>query len=144
MHRSRRARYLLALGLFITLPLTSQIVSAAAVAEELQTPDQQDVAPLAVDIKQFMFAPATVEAPVGTTINWTNRDAIEHSVTEGSPDMSPAFDSGFFIQEQSWSFTLTEPGTFHYYCQRHPFMQGDLIVTPIGIKLSRPGLLAGG
>ena len=131
MYRSRRARYLLVLGLFIiTLPLASQIASVPTVAEELQAPGQQDVVPLAVDINQFMFAPSTVEAPVGTTINWTNHDAIEHSVTEGSPDRLPAFDSGFFVQEQSWSFTPIEPGAYHYYCQRHPFMQGDLIVTP--------------
>src|SRR5688500_6118714 len=100
MYRSRKARYLLVLGLLIIviLPLASQIASATTVAEDLQTPAQQDVVPLAVDIMQFMFTPATVEAPVGTTINWTNHDAIEHSVTEGSPDRLPAFDSGFFVQ----------------------------------------------
>src|SRR3990172_2677405 len=39
-----------------------------------------------IDIKLFTFKPETIEVPVGTTVVWTNFDAIEHSVTNGTPE----------------------------------------------------------
>ena len=55
----------------------------------------------------------------------------EHSVTSGTscaPDGK--FDSGFFTEGQTWSFTFTEPGEFPYYCKRHESMKGTVRVTP--------------
>src|ERR1700751_2717890 len=66
-----------------------------------------------VDIKLFSFKPESLEVPVGTTVIWTNRDAIEHSVTQGTPERpGGAFDSGFFTQDQTFSFTFTKVGDY--------------------------------
>jgi len=38
--------------------------------------------------------------PVGTSITWTNNDAIEHSVTHGTPEeIGNEFDSDFFTKD---------------------------------------------
>lgn len=52
-----------------------------------------------LDIKLFRYQPQTVEVPVGTTIVWTNRDDIEHTVTS-KEDVPPElrFDSPGFIR----------------------------------------------
>jgi plastocyanin len=82
------------------------------------------------EIKLFMFKPATLDVKAGTTIVWTNQDAIEHSVTAGTPGMpSSAFDSDFFVQGQSFSFAFTQPGTYDYFCKRHDSMTGKVRVT---------------
>lgn len=78
-----------------------------------------------VSIKLFSFNPKVLEVPVGTTVVWTNGDAIEHSVTNGVPGKpAGAFDSGFFTEGQTWSFKFTEPGEYPYYCRRHESMTG--------------------
>jgi plastocyanin len=84
-----------------------------------------------VDIKLFSFKPESLEVPVGTTVIWTNRDAIEHSVTQGTPEKPRgAFDSGFFTQDQTFSFTFTKVGDYPYFCKRHNFMRGEIKVIP--------------
>ncbi|HEY1013798.1 MAG TPA: plastocyanin/azurin family copper-binding protein [Herpetosiphonaceae bacterium] len=81
-------------------------------------------------IQTFQFKPEPLEVKAGTTVTWTNKDAIEHSVTAGTaPSASGAFDSGFFTQGQTWSFTFNEPGEFAYFCMRHNSMVGMVKVT---------------
>ncbi len=84
----------------------------------------------AADIKLFQFQPGTIEVRAGTTVEWTNRDDIEHSVTSGTPN-APAgdFDSGFFTRGGSYAFTFTKPGTYSYFCRRHPSMTASVVVS---------------
>jgi plastocyanin len=79
----------------------------------------------AAEIKQFAYQPNAIEVPVGTTVTWTNGDAIQHSVTakDGS------FDSGLFEQNGTFSQTFTAPGTYAYVCSRHGSMMGEVRVT---------------
>lgn len=83
-----------------------------------------------LDIKLFMFKPSQMEIKAGTTLIWTNQDAIDHSVTAGKPgSLSGAFDSDFFGQGQTFEFTFNEPGTYDYFCKRHESMVGTIVVT---------------
>ncbi len=85
--------------------------------------------PVAAEIKLFMFKPKTLSVAPGTTVTWTNGDAIQHSVTNGTPEApGAAFDSGFFTKGQSFSFTFTEPGEYPYFCARHKSMRGVVTV----------------
>jgi plastocyanin len=87
--------------------------------------------PIQVEIKLFTFKPQSIEVPVGTTVVWTNRDAVEHTVTNGTPEKpGGAFDSGFFTQDQTFSFTFTKAGGYPYFCKRHNFMHGEIKVVP--------------
>lgn len=85
-----------------------------------------------VSIKLFSFNPKVIQVPAGTTVVWTNGDAIEHSVTNGVPGKpGGAFDSGFFTEGQTWSFEFTEPGEYPYFCRRHESMTGVVkVVAP--------------
>lgn len=83
-----------------------------------------------VDIQTFIFNPDPLEIPIGTTVIWTNRDGVQHTATSGtSENPSGYFDSGFLNQGESFSFTFDEAGTFEYFCQRHPSMRGQIIVS---------------
>jgi plastocyanin len=84
-----------------------------------------------VDIKLFQFKPKALEIQRGETVVWMNGDAIEHSVTAGSPGKpSEAFDSGFFAKGGSFSHTFDSAGSFTYFCKRHPNMQATVKVRP--------------
>ncbi|GAB4211456.1 MAG: hypothetical protein OHK0022_45970 [Roseiflexaceae bacterium] len=77
-----------------------------------------------IEIKLFQYKPQDLEIKPGTTVTWTNGDAIDHSVTGGEPPEAAAggFDSGFFTQGQSFSHTFDQPGDFPYFCKRHNSM----------------------
>lgn len=82
------------------------------------------------EIKLFEFVPGTLTVTAGATVVWTNTDGIIHSVTNGtSPTPAGAFDSDFFDQGQTFAFTFTQPGSYPYFCKRHPFMQGVVNVS---------------
>jgi len=84
---------------------------------------------VSVDIKLFQFKPKELEVKKGTTVTWTNGDAIEHSVTAGKPGKAPSdFDSGFFTKGGSFSHTFDAAGSFTYFCKRHPNMQATVKV----------------
>jgi len=80
-------------------------------------------------IKLFQFQPKTLEIAAGTTVRWVNGDDIEHSVTAGAPGQETgAFDSGFFKKDGSFEHRFAEPGTFTYFCKRHPSMKAAVAV----------------
>lgn len=89
-------------------------------------------APTDVTIMHFQFMPANIVVEVGSTVRWTNMDAIEHSVTsqtgEGTLVPSGVFDH-YLNETETFSFTFTTEGTYHYYCVPHgSSMQGTVTV----------------
>ena len=83
-----------------------------------------------VAIRLFRFQPSPIRVKVGSSVAWENRDAIEHSVTAGTPEKpAGAFDSGLFDQGGRFEHRFGEPGSFAYFCRRHPSMRGVVEVT---------------
>ena len=78
-----------------------------------------------INISNFAFAPATLSVTTGTTVTWTNRDQVAHTVS----DTQDGIASPVLNQSQTYSFKFTKPGTYHYICTIHPFMHGTVIVT---------------
>jgi len=85
---------------------------------------QQKTEATEVKIDNFSFGPATLTVPVGTTIVWTNRDDIPHTVvsTDG------VFKSKVLDTDEKFSFTFSKAGTYPYFCSIHPKMTGKVIV----------------
>jgi plastocyanin len=77
-----------------------------------------------VKIDNFSFGPGTLTVPAGTTVTWTNRDDIPHTVvsTEG------VFKSKVLDTDEKYSFTFSKAGTFPYFCSIHPKMTGKVVV----------------
>ena len=88
----------------------------------------QQVAPAMADVKidNFSFGPATVTVAVGTTVTWTNRDDIPHTVV--STDDPKAFKSKVMDTDEKFSYTFAKPGTYSYFCSVHPKMTGKVVV----------------
>ena len=113
------------------------LAAGCAGAEPADTPPDNDRAVASVEIETFMFVPADLTVPVGTTITWTNRDDFAHTVTSGRARAErDRFTEGVLgdIGEMnasgtSFSWIVDEPGTFLYFCRYHPNMQGSITVT---------------
>lgn len=80
----------------------------------------------AVAIDNFTFGPATLTVPIGTTVVWTNRDDIPHTVT--SDKSPPLFRSKPLDTGDTFKATFDKPGTYGYFCSLHPHMQGTIVV----------------
>jgi plastocyanin len=82
--------------------------------------------PVTIRIDNFTFTPAELSVPVGTTVTWVNGDDIPHTVVAVDKSFrSKALDTG-----DSYSQTLSTPGTVAYFCGLHPHMTGRITVTP--------------
>ena len=79
-----------------------------------------------VTIDNFTFAPATMTVEVGSTVTWTNRDDIPHTVV--SADDPRAFKSKALDTGDTFSFTFSKAGTYSYFCSIHPKMVGRIVV----------------
>ena len=90
----------------------------------LASNDQPSAANAEVKIDNFSFGPETLTVPVGTTVTWTNRDDIPHTVvsTDG------VFKSKVRDTDEKFSYTFTRAGTYPYYCSVHPKMTGKIVV----------------
>ena len=86
--------------------------------------DQPSAANAEVKIDNFSFGPQTLAVPVGTTVTWTNRDDIPHTVvsTDG------VFKSRVQDTDEEFSYTFTKAGTYPYFCSVHPKMTGKIVV----------------
>jgi len=103
-------------------PPTTVPVPAATPAP---TPAQA-VGTVDVHIINFKFTPATLTIKAGTTVTWTNKDAIGHTVNFHANGInSPSV----LNQGDRFSHAFTTPGTYAYICDIHPFMHGTVVVT---------------
>jgi len=77
-----------------------------------------------VKIDNFSFGPETITVAAGTTVTWTNRDDIPHTVvsTDG------VFKSKVRDTDEKFSYTFDKPGTYAYFCSVHPKMTGKVVV----------------
>ena len=95
-----------------------------------------------------VFAPETVTISAGDSVTWVNTGADAHTVTaeaDSIPEGADYFASGGFETEsdalddvargllgaeETYSVTLTEPGTYRYFCipHRSEGMVGTVIV----------------
>ena len=87
---------------------------------------QTDAAEVAVQIRDFDYAPRSLDVRVGTRVTWTNADAVPHTAT----DRSKRWDTGVLAGASSTTVAFEAAGTYRYYCTIHPSMSGEVTVRP--------------
>ncbi len=78
-----------------------------------------------VKIVSEAYWPKTLKIAAGTTVRWSNRDPLTHTVTANDG----SFSSPFLYKGHAWSRVFRKPGTYAYHCKIHSFMTGTVIVT---------------
>jgi plastocyanin len=110
-----------------TIHLAAPVIIAImllAVSLRVAASDQSPAATADVKIDNFSFTPATLTVTVGTTVTWTNRDDIPHTVVSNDG----VFKSKVRDTDEKFSFTFTKAGTYAYFCSVHPKMTGKIVV----------------
>jgi plastocyanin len=81
-------------------------------------------ATIQITIDKMAYAPAEIEAKVGDTIEWINKDILAHTATvRGDFDVTIA-------AGKSARVLLNKAGALEYYCRFHPNMTGRIAVSP--------------
>lgn len=78
-----------------------------------------------VDLQDFAFAPACIEAASGATVALTNSGETPHSFTVKGTDASADVDAG---ESGGVSLAGVEAGTYAVMCVYHPQMSATLNV----------------
>jgi amicyanin len=103
-------------------PAPGPAATVPSVAAPAATPTATATAD--VGIINFGFTPAALTVKVGTTVVWTNKDTIAHTV-----NFKSGINSAVLNQNDKFTHTFTTPGTYDYICSIHPFMHGSVTVT---------------
>lgn len=108
-------------GLAVTVMIAALLFAGSP---SVAANDQPSAANAEVKIDNFSFGPETLTVAVGTTVTWTNRDDIPHTVvsTDG------VFKSKVRDTDEKFSYTFSRAGTYPYYCSVHPKMTGKIVV----------------
>ena len=77
-----------------------------------------------VKIDNFSFGPVSLTVAAGTTVTWTNRDDIPHTVVA----VDKSFKSKALDTDDRFSYRFDNTGTFPYFCSIHPHMTGKVVV----------------
>ena len=89
----------------------------------LSVPVQAETIQVIVD--KLVFGPVDVNAKVGDTVEWVNKDAFAHTATATNGDWNVTL-----APKQNGQLVLKKPGTTDYFCKFHPNMKGRVIVAP--------------
>src|SRR5438874_7371105 len=121
------AAWLSLLALALCLAVVSSRWPVRSAPRQTLTTNHAPLTTAGVQMKDTKFAPAALNVEVGTTVVWTNFDQPSHNIAiDSGPEL---FVSPEQKQGQTARFTFTKPGSYHYFCEFHPFMQGTVVVT---------------
>lgn len=75
-------------------------------------------------IQSMAFVPSNISVTAGTTVTWTNKDPVAHTVTSNTN----IFDSGTIPANGTYSHMFSSAGSYPYHCTIHPSMSATVTV----------------
>ena len=110
-------------GLAVPMAIAAMLSLGGARSSPLRA-QQAPATSAEVKIDNFSFGPVAITVAAGTTVTWTNRDDIPHTVVSDDK----VFKSKVLDTDEKFSYTFIKPGTYPYFCSVHPKMTGKVIV----------------
>jgi plastocyanin len=116
------------LGLLLVAMALPLLLLAPVLGAHAARPAAHAHATVNVTIQNFAFSPQTITVAPGTTVIWTNKDNVDHTVTS---DTGAWPDSGSLATNQTFSHTFAKAGTYAYHCALHSSMTARVIVSAV-------------
>jgi plastocyanin len=88
--------------------------------------------PVVMDQKSLLFQPHVLAVQLGTTVQFTNSDKVQHNIfwPSVSGDKKQSHNMGTWPMGQSRDFKFDTAGVVPLLCNVHPEMSGYIIVSP--------------
>lgn len=107
--------------------------ASSTTAETTEAPQEETTSEAPADgdlvtMEESRYLPDVLEVAAGTEVTFENTDPYAHTVTsaEGS---AATFDSGELGQDETFEHTFDEAGTYEYFCEIHPTMRAEVVVS---------------
>ena len=124
---------LLVLFVIVVLGSTNHIVLADPELTTIGIPANKSIP--GCDETDTCYIPSYITIEIGNEVTWVNGDTVAHTVTSGLPtdrNIGEKFDSGLFLENDTFLYKFESIGTFNYFCLVHPWMIGAVTVTEKG------------
>jgi len=72
--------------------------------------------------------PAWIDVGTGATVRWTNYGSAPQILRSGTPERPRPFFTAWIPPDASFSYTFTRTGTFEFFLQAHPEVQGKVTI----------------
>lgn len=86
-----------------------------------------------VNMKNMKFTPATMTVKAGTTVTFTNKDAMLHDVVQIDVKQygkeKPGFESGEIMPGKTWTHTFDRPGVYPIICTQASHWAAGMVGT---------------
>lgn len=97
--------------------------ATTAPTTEASTPVGGPGETVSVAISGVAFRPDSITVLVGTTVEWSNADTTDHTVSASDGSFNGSLAANATFQAQ-----MDAPGIFEYVCQIHIGMRGEVAV----------------
>jgi len=74
------------------------------------------------------FFPVWVDVGVGATVKWTNYGGAPQVLRSGTPSHPTPVFNAWIAASLSFRYTFTRTGTFEFFLQGHPDVQGRVTI----------------
>jgi plastocyanin len=112
-------------GFTFTVPLGSRSQWARIFRAAPATPaPAPDAGTARVEIRMVAYAPREIRIRAGESVEWVNRDPIEHTVTADDG----GWGSEMMKEGEAYVRRFDRPGRYPYHCLPHPQMTGVVVV----------------
>lgn len=111
----------IAVGSVLIVALAGEAGGGAAAGTSASAPVAGGA--VTVAITDFKYRPETLTVKAGSKVKWVNDDSAPHTATAAGD-----FDTGTLRKGEAKALKLTEPGTYAYICEFHPFMKATVVV----------------
>lgn len=106
------------------------VIDPTATGKKVEQPKASGGKAYAMDIAGFAFAQPEITIEAGSSITFTNKDAVKHNVvSDATADGKPLFETPLLGKGEMFTLTFDQPGEYTYYCAPHKsMMKGKIIV----------------
>lgn len=115
-------------GWWLSAVALATVLALASCGGDVEAPDEPGPEALSgtveIDVSDLAFFPRAVMIEAGSTVVWTNRDAVRHTV-DANDD---SWGSGNLDRGESYRRTFDEPGSYDYHCEYHAAMVATITV----------------
>lgn len=108
-----------------TVTVTLAPSSSGAAATPAAGGASDEMGTYEVVIADFTYSPAELTIKAGESVTFTNQDSAPHTATAQDRDI---LQTGRLGQGESATVTFDTPGTYEYFCEFHPDMEGVIVV----------------
>jgi plastocyanin len=104
----------------------TSLANAVVMVDTPSAPVAADAPHARMEQRDDTFVPHVLAVPVGTVVDFPNRDPHLHNVRSTSP--AKPFDLGMYGEGESKNVAFDRPGVVEIRCNAHPQMQAYVVV----------------